>query len=81
MDEKKELSVEDLASQFEEYKKASEAKMKEIEDTHKKEVEDLKAKMLAKELNEGIETEPREIPEEEKIVTWDDIKGKIKEEI
>ena len=77
---KTERSIDELTKQFEEYKKANEEKLKAIEDAHKKEVADLKAKMLDRELNSGIEVEEAEIPEEEKVVTWDDIKGDIKEE-
>lgn len=79
-EEKKEKSIDDLTKELEEYKKANEEKLKEIEDAHKKEVEDLKAKILDRELNTGIEVEDEEVPEEEKVVTWDDIKGEIKEE-
>ena len=79
-EEKKEKSIDDLTKELEEYKKANEEKLKEIEDAHKKEVEDLKAKMLDRELNSGIETEEEEIPEEDKVVTWDDIKKEIKED-
>lgn len=79
-EDKKEKSIDDLTKELEEYKKANEEKLKEIEDAHKKEVEDLKAKMLDRELNSGIETEEEEIPEEDKVVTWDDIKKEIKED-
>ena len=80
MAEEKAKTIEDLTNELEEYKKANEEKLKAIEDAHKKEVADLKAKMLDRELNTGIEVEEAEIPEEEKVVTWDDIKGDIKEE-
>ena len=80
MAEEKAKTIEDLTNELEEYKKANEEKLKAIEDAHKKEVADLKAKMLDRELNSGIEVEEAEIPEEEKVVTWDDIKGEIKEE-
>lgn len=80
MAEEKAKTIEDLTNELEEYKKANEEKLKAIEDAHKKEVADLKAKMLDRELNSGIEVEEAEIPEEEKVVTWDDIKGDIKEE-
>ena len=79
-EDKKEKSIDDLTKELEEYKKANEEKLKEIEEAHKKEVEDLKAKMLDRELNSGIETEEEEIPEEDKVVTWDDIKKEIKED-
>ena len=80
MAEEKAKTIEELTNELEEYKKANEEKLKAIEDAHKKEVADLKAKMLDRELNSGIEVEEAEIPEEEKVVTWDDIKGEIKEE-
>ena len=77
--EEKTKTIEELTEEFEEYKKSSDEKVKALEETYKKDVEDLKTKLLAKELNTGVETENEEIPEEEKIVTWDDIKGNIKE--
>lgn len=80
MAEEKTKTIEELTAELEEYKKATEDKLSAIEDAHKKEVADLKAKMLDRELNSGIEVEKEEIPEEEKVVTWDDIKGEIKEE-
>lgn len=80
MAEEKTKTIEELTKELEDYKKANEDKLKSIEEAHKKEVEDLKAKMLDRELNSGIETEPEDIPEDEKVVTWEDIKGDIKEE-
>ena len=77
--EEKAKTIEELTQEFEDYKKSSDEKVKALEETYKKDVEDLKSKLLAKELNTGVETENEEIPEEEKIVTWDDIKGNIKE--
>lgn len=74
-----EKSIEDLTKEFEEYKKANEDKVKALEEKYNKDVDDLKSKLLAKELNTGVDVEKEEIPEEEKIVTWDDIKGEIKE--
>lgn len=74
-----EKTIEDLTKEFEEYKKANEDKVKALEEKYNKDVDDLKSKLLAKELNTGVDVEKEEIPEEEKIVTWDDIKGEIKE--
>ena len=78
-EEKKEKTIEDLTKDFEEYKKMNEKKMKDLEDKHKIEVDELKSKLLDKELTTGIDIEKEEIPEDEKVVTWNDIKDKLEE--
>lgn len=72
-------TIEDLTKEFEEYKKANEEKVKALEEKYNKDVEDLKSKLLDKELNTGVDVDKEEIPEEEKVLTWADIKGNIKE--
>lgn len=77
MENKKELTIEELAKQFEEFKESKEKEFKELATKHAEEIETLKKEMLQRkfdsELNKGVSPKEEEIPEDEKIVTLKDL--------
>lgn len=75
--ENKEITLEELSKQFEEFKEKKEKEFEELSKTHKEEIESLKKELMQRkfdnELNKGITPKEEEIPEEEKIVTLKDL--------
>lgn len=77
MEKNKEITLEELSKQFEEFKEKKEKEFEELTKTHKEEIETLKKELMQRkfenELNTGTTPKEEEIPEEEKIVTLSDL--------
>lgn len=77
--EEKGKTIEDLQKELDDYKKENERLLKEAKEKYEKDVIDLKKRLLEKELSDTKNVDEEPISEDEKIVTWEDIKKNIKE--
>ena len=79
--ETKAKTIEELTADFENYKKEAETQhakdISDLKNTYENEIKDIKKEKLAYELSNGIDVQKEPIPEDEKIIGWDDIASKL----